>query len=181
MSELVDADLLRQPLLLPFIHVVCADTHIRPLSSHIAAPGPPSPTQAPVRTPASGPFEPFPSAPYSPGHEGPVRTIYGLPPVQHSRRKSGTTTPLVPGLTGLPLRIHLKVAQPAPSRPQHLSAGNRCRCESGLCHTLADWGLVGCDWGLVGRDWGLIGWGWGFVSGGRGWGLIGTGGGACAL
>src|SRR5450759_4839286 len=97
MSQLVDADLLRQPLLLPFIHVVCADTHIRPLFSHIATPGPPSPTQAPVRTPASGPFGPFPSAPYSPGHEGPVRTIYGLPPGQHSRRKSGTTTPLDPG------------------------------------------------------------------------------------
>jgi hypothetical protein len=30
MSELVDADLLRQRLLLPFIHVVDADTHIRP-------------------------------------------------------------------------------------------------------------------------------------------------------
>ena len=30
MSELVDADLLRQRLLLPFLHVVGADTHIRP-------------------------------------------------------------------------------------------------------------------------------------------------------
>jgi hypothetical protein len=29
-SELVDPDLLRQRLLLPFIHVVDADTHIRP-------------------------------------------------------------------------------------------------------------------------------------------------------
>jgi hypothetical protein len=179
MSQLVDADLLRQPLLLPFIHVVCADTHIRPLFSHIATPGPPSPTQAPVRTPASGPFGPFPSAPYSPGHEGPVRTIYGLPPGQHSRRKSGTTTPLDPGLTGLPPGIHLKVAQPAPSRPQHLSAGNRCRCEWGLCRALAGWSCVGRGWSCVGRGWSCVGTGWSFV--GRGWSFVGSLGGACTL
>jgi hypothetical protein len=43
--ELVDADLLRQRLLLPFIHVVDADTHIRPsiLAHHRTEPSEPCP------------------------------------------------------------------------------------------------------------------------------------------
>ena len=43
-SELVDADLLRQRLLLPFIHVVDADTHIRPsiLAHHGTEPSEPA-------------------------------------------------------------------------------------------------------------------------------------------
>ena len=44
-SELVDPDLLRQRLLLPFLHVVGADTHIRPSILAHHGPGPPSPAR----------------------------------------------------------------------------------------------------------------------------------------
>src|ERR1700730_16940281 len=78
--ELVDADLLRQRLLLPFIHVVGADTHIRPLFSHITRPSPPSPVprSPPVRIAEQSVAAPLGCPPLD--FETPDRTLSSSPP-----------------------------------------------------------------------------------------------------
>ena len=119
-GELVDPDLLRQRLLLPFLHVVDADTHIRPsiLAHHRTGLSEPGPAISSGPGPERGP-DLVHLAAVDPTAQRPFERLPALRPVDAARASPGTTRPRGPRVLRATARV------PPSSRTTRTSPSDR--------------------------------------------------------